>query len=117
MEALRPHILIGTAPRQNLISQRLATDTYGKGGTLVAWIELACNPDLRDDPAALQRDCDNTIGAILSELEQDSYQPGKLAIDRVEVDGPWRCPEDAIEDLGDHFLAALTIRWNGGLAQ
>lgn len=115
LAALRPHIMIGTGPRQLLISRRIATDTFGEAGYLLAWIEIGIDAELQDDPSALERSFDNTIGQIVNDLKAISYQPGYLAIDEIIVEGIWRCPENAIHDVGDHFLASLNIKWNGGL--
>lgn len=117
LEALRPFILIGQPPRASYQAGRVATDTYAEAGSFVCLFEFPVDEEDREDLSEAFRKIKNDLGVILKEMEAFSYLPGYLAIDRYQVDGPFRCEDDDVNDLGDHVFALVTVFWNGGLAQ
>lgn len=122
LTAQRPFLLIGHNPRAHYTARRLA---YGDGltdqGHLVAQLEVNASDLLEsgDDAAEeglVMRRMDNLLGAIVADLFGLSYQAGYLALDEIQLDGPWRTdltdPEQ--QGLGDCLLAFFRVRWNGG---
>lgn len=115
MEEFRPFVLISQPPRFNYKRRRTATDTYAENGTLVVWIEIGVDDADRNDLDGLFRRMKNSVGVMLTQLDEFMYEPGYLAIDEIQVDGPWRGDENEITQLGDYLGIMLTVRWNGGM--
>lgn len=112
---LRPFALISQPPRQSYRAERIGDASYGEAGSLVILFEFAVDAEDRDEISEAFRKIKNDLGVLLTEMQALAYEPGYLAIDRFQVDGPWRCEDDAVNDLGDHVFAIVTVYWNGGL--
>lgn len=115
LAALRPFILIGQPPRSSYRAERVATDTYADAGSFVSLFEFSVDAEDREDLSEAFRKIKNDLGVMLDQAKELSYLPGYLAIDRFQVDGPFRCEDDDVNQLGDHVFALVTTFWNGGL--
>lgn len=117
LAALRPFLLISNPARKFYRRERTATDTYPDGGILTAWLEVTAAAEDRhvlDNPMRYMK---NLVGQIMKEMDAFAHTPGYLAIDRYEIDGPFRIDDDGVQGTGDHLAVMVIVYWNGGLSQ
>ena len=55
----------------------------------------------------------NRISGLISDICKLSGQPGCLDIQQIAMDEFYRVGPDRVEDMGDSYIALLSLQWRG----
>lgn len=111
LESYRPFALITTDLDGGFRSQGIAYGTTDDAGVIIIAIEDDIPEAIADHPAEIALRVRNHIGTLISQLMALSGSAGYLAIESIDVDGPYRTHPNKIETIGDMQVVELRCTW------
>lgn len=99
-DSYRPFLILFTAPTAGFRLARRATGTYIESGRLGVALEIPLDEADRADCSAAMRRATNLMGLAVDEMAALAYEANYLAIDSIEVNGPYVPTEEEATELG-----------------
>jgi len=117
LNELRPFAMIGIPSEESYEMTTIAGGgpfNWTDEGQIILYLEWDVADAFQRDRAAADVDAMNTIGAILSEIQDRSGLAGFLCIDRIRLSAIFRTKTEEHNTQGDAYMVELTLNWNGG---
>lgn len=114
----RPFAVISRPPHANRFTRAASPINFVSSGSFV--VELHWSPPALDaeDPGRNVRTFENFLGSLIRTgdssapgLLDQAATAGRLNINEITVDGPYRVPVEELPLVGDCYLAYLFIEW------
>jgi hypothetical protein len=111
LQTYRPFALIGSETEQGFRSERIADGTVNDAGVILIEIEDDIPDAIEDQPGEIALRLRNHVGTLIAELFALHGTAGYLAIEAIDVDGPYRTRSTAEETVGRAQVVVLRCEW------